>query len=155
MFLHGTSRINKQGHLEIGGVDTVELASNFGTPLYVYDVALIRQRARGFKETFEKHGVKAQVAYASKAFSTIAMVQVVHEEGLSLDVVSGGELYTALAADFPKERIHFHGNNKSRAELEMAIKEDVGCIVVDNFYEIALLQEITEQYQKRCLFFSD
>ena len=66
--LHGTSRINKQGHLEIGGVDTVELASNFGTPLYVYDVALIRQRARGFKETFEKHGVKAQVAYASKAF---------------------------------------------------------------------------------------
>ncbi|WP_129704657.1 diaminopimelate decarboxylase [Priestia megaterium] len=149
MFLHGTSRINKQGHLEIGGVDTVELASNFGTPLYVYDVALIRQRARGFKETFEKHGVKAQVAYASKAFSTIAMVQVVHEEGLSLDVVSGGELYTALAADFPKERIHFHGNNKSRAELEMAIKEDVGCIVVDNFYEITLLQEITEQYQKK------
>ncbi|MBK0008036.1 MULTISPECIES: diaminopimelate decarboxylase [Priestia] len=149
MFLHGTSRINKRSHLEIGGVDTVELASNFGTPLYVYDVALIRQRARGFKETFEKHGVKAQVAYASKAFSTIAMVQVVHEEGLSLDVVSGGELYTALAADFPKERIHFHGNNKSRAELEMAIKEDVGCIVVDNFYEIALLQEITEQYQKK------
>ncbi|MHA2958592.1 diaminopimelate decarboxylase [Priestia megaterium] len=149
MFLHGTSRINKQGHLEIGGADTVELASNFGTPLYVYDVALIRQRARGFKETFEKHGVKAQVAYASKAFSTIAMVQVVHEEGLSLDVVSGGELYTALAADFPKERIHFHGNNKSRAELEMAIKEDVGCIVVDNFYEIALLQEIMEQYQKK------
>ena len=149
MFLHGTSRINKQGHLEIGGVDTVELASNFGTPLYVYDVALIRQRARGFKETFEKYGVKAQVAYASKAFSTIAMVQVVHEEGLSLDVVSGGELYTALAADFPKERIHFHGNNKSRAELEMAVKEDVGCIVVDNFYEIALLQEITEQYQKK------
>ncbi|MGR9542763.1 diaminopimelate decarboxylase [Priestia megaterium] len=149
MFLHGTSRINKQGHLEIGGVDTVELASNFGTPLYVYDVALIRQRARGFKETFEKHGVKAQVAYASKAFSTIAIVQVVHEEGLSLDVVSGGELYTALAADFPKERIHFHGNNKSRAELEMAIKEDVGCIVVDNFYEISLLQEITEQYQKK------
>ncbi|MFE4115459.1 diaminopimelate decarboxylase [Priestia sp. YIM B13448] len=149
MFLHGTSRINKQGHLEIGGVDTVELASNFGTPLYVYDVALIRQRARGFKETFEKYRVKAQVAYASKAFSTIAMVQVVHEEGLSLDVVSGGELYTALAADFPKERIHFHGNNKSRAELEMAIKEDVGCIVVDNFYEIALLQEITEQYQKK------
>ena len=149
MFLHGTSRINKQGHLEIGGVDTVELESNFGTPLYVYDVALIRQRARGFKETFEKHGVKAQVAYASKAFSTIAMVQVVHEEGLSLDVVSGGELYTALAADFPKERIHFHGNNKSRAELEMAIKEDVGCIVVDNFYEIALLQEITEQYPKK------
>ncbi|MBN8250279.1 diaminopimelate decarboxylase [Priestia flexa] len=148
MFLHGTSRINEQGHLEIGGVDAVKLGKEFGTPLYVYDVALIRQRARGFKETFEKHNIKAQVAYASKAFSTVAMVQVVDQEGLSLDVVSGGELYTALAANFPKERIHFHGNNKSRAELEMAIKEDIGCIVVDNFYEIALLQELTEQYGK-------
>ncbi|KSU89553.1 diaminopimelate decarboxylase [Priestia flexa] len=148
MFLHGTSRINEQGHLEIGGVDAVKLGKEFGTPLYVYDVALIRQRARGFKETFEKHNIKAQVAYASKAFSTVAMVQVVDQEGLSLDVVSGGELYTALAANFPKERIHFHGNNKSRAELEMAIKEDIGCIVVDNFYEIALLQELTEQYRK-------
>ncbi|MBN8432899.1 diaminopimelate decarboxylase [Priestia flexa] len=148
MFLHGTSRINEQGHLEIGGVDAVKLGKEFGTPLYVYDIALIRQRARGFKETFEKHNIKAQVAYASKAFSTVAMVQVVDQEGLSLDVVSGGELYTALAANFPKERIHFHGNNKSRAELEMAIKEDIGCIVVDNFYEIALLQELTEQYGK-------
>ncbi|MCM3065961.1 diaminopimelate decarboxylase [Priestia flexa] len=148
MFLHGTSRINEQGHLEIGGVDAVKLGKEFGTPLYVYDVALIRQRAREFKETFEKHNIKAQVAYASKAFSTVAMVQVVDQEGLSLDVVSGGELYTALAANFPKERIHFHGNNKSRAELEMAIKEDIGCIVVDNFYEIALLQELTEKYRK-------
>ncbi|WP_210609748.1 diaminopimelate decarboxylase [Priestia flexa] len=148
MFLHGTSRINEQGHLEIGGVDAIKLGKEFGTPLYVYDVALIRQRARGFKETFEKHNIKAQVAYASKAFSTVAMVQVVDQEGLSLDVVSGGELYTALAANFPKERIHFHGNNKSRAELEMAIKEDIGCIVVDNFYEIALLQELTEQHGK-------
>ncbi|MEE6131116.1 MULTISPECIES: diaminopimelate decarboxylase [Bacillaceae] len=149
MFLHGTSRINEQGHLEIGGVDAIKLGKEFGTPLYVYDVALIRQRARGFKETFEKHNIKAQVAYASKAFSTVAMVQVVDQEGLSLDVVSGGELYTALAANFPKERIHFHGNNKSRAELEMAIKEDIGCIVVDNFYEIALLQELTEQHDKK------
>ncbi len=148
MFLHGTSRINEQGHLEIGGVDAIKLGKEFGTPLYVYDVALIRQRARGFKETFEKHNIKAQVAYASKAFSTVAMVQVVDQEGLSLDVVSGGELYTALTANFPKERIHFHGNNKSRAELEMAIKEDIGCIVVDNFYEIALLQELTEQHGK-------
>lgn len=149
MFLHGTSRINEQGHLEIGGVDAIKLGKEFGTPLYVYDIALIRQRARGFKETFEKHNIKAQVAYASKAFSTVAMVQVVDQEGLSLDVVSGGELYTALAANFPKERIHFHGNNKSRAELEMAIKEDIGCIVVDNFYEIALLQELTEQHDKK------
>src|SRR5690349_13412294 len=113
MYLHGTSKVNTKGHLEIGGADTVELAEKYGTPLYIYDVTLIRERARGFKQTFENLKVPAQVAYASKAFSTIAMVQLAEEEGLSLDVVSGGELYTALAADFPRERIHFHGNNKS------------------------------------------
>ncbi len=85
--------------------------------LYVYDVALIRQRARAFKQTFEKFGVKSQVAYASKAFSSIAMLQLIQEEGLSLDVVSGGELYTALNAEFPVEKIHFHGNNKSEVRI--------------------------------------
>ncbi|WP_282140619.1 diaminopimelate decarboxylase [Cytobacillus oceanisediminis] len=149
MFFHGTMKVNEKGHLEIGGMDTVDLAGQFGTPLYVYDVALIRERARGFKQTFDKLGIKAQVAYASKAFSTVAMVQLVDEEGLSLDVVSGGELYTALAADFPPERIHFHGNNKSREELEMALKNQVGCIVVDNFYELELLEEICESLAAR------
>lgn len=142
MKLHGTMKINKAGHLEIGGVDTVQLTKEFGTPVYVYDVALIRERARGFKSTFEKLGVSSQVAYASKAFSTIAMVQLAEEEGLSLDVVSGGELYTALAAGFPSERIHFHGNNKSLEELEMAIDSGVGCIVVDNFHELEMLDSI-------------
>src|SRR5581483_5315617 len=126
--------------LEIGGVDAVELTRQFGTPLYVYDVALIRERARGFKKAFEDHNIKAQVAYASKAFSTIAMVQLAEEEGLSLDVVSGGELYTALRAGFPPEKIHFHGNNKSKEELEMALEHRIGCIVVDNFYELDLLK---------------
>ncbi len=149
MFFHGTMKVNEKGHLEIGGMDTVDLAGQFGTPLYVYDVALIRERARGFKQTFDKLGIKAQVAYASKAFSTVAMVQLVDEEGLSLDVVSGGELYTALAADFPPERIHFHGNNKSREELKMALKNQVGCIVVDNFYELELLEEICESLAAR------
>lgn len=145
MFLHGTSKVNNKGHLEIGGVDTIEIVRDYGTPVYVYDIALIRERARGFKETFERLGVKAQVAYASKAFSTMAMVQLAEQEGLSLDVVSGGELYTALAADFPAERIHFHGNNKSREELEMAIHHGVGCIVVDNFYELDLLEELCRE----------
>lgn len=147
MFFHGTSRVNDNGHLEIGGVDTVEIVEQFGTPVYVYDVALIRERARGFKETFDKLGIKAQVAYASKAFSTVAMVQLAEQEGLSLDVVSGGELYTALAADFPAERIHFHGNNKSLEELEMALDHKLGCIVVDNFYELELLSSICEMKQ--------
>ncbi|MBD8070321.1 diaminopimelate decarboxylase [Bacillus sp. PS06] len=147
MYLHGTSRVNDQGHLEIGGVDTIELTKKYGTPLYVYDTALIRERAKSFRDTFVHLGIKAQVAYASKAFSTVAMIQLVEEEGLSLDVVSGGELYTALQAGFPVERIHFHGNNKSYEELEMAIKHKIGCIVVDNFYELALLDEISNKHQ--------
>ncbi|MEH7387732.1 diaminopimelate decarboxylase [Bacillus sp. JJ1521] len=142
MFLHGTSKVNEKNHLEIGGVDTVELAKQYGTPLYVYDVALIRERARSFRETFKRLNIPAQVAYASKAFSTIAMVQLAHEEGLSLDVVSGGELFTALQAGFPVERIHFHGNNKSHEELDMAVKNKIGCIVVDNFYELSLLEQV-------------
>lgn len=142
MFFHGSSKINERGHLEIGGVDTTDLVKEFGTPVYVYDVSLIRERARGFKQTFDQLGIKAQVAYASKAFSTIAMIQLAEEEGLSLDVVSGGELYTAIAAEFPVERIHFHGNNKSREELEMALNYQIGCIVVDNFYELELLDII-------------
>ncbi|KGL41074.1 diaminopimelate decarboxylase [Listeria newyorkensis] len=141
----GTMRVNEVGHLEIGGVDTLKLAQKYGTPLYVYDVALIKERARGFKKTFEELGVKAQVAYASKAFSAIAIYQLMQEEGLSLDVVSGGELYTAMQAGFPAERIHFHGNNKTRHEMEMAIEYSIGCIVIDNFYEIELLAEILRE----------
>jgi diaminopimelate decarboxylase len=149
MFLHGTSTVNDKGHLEIGGVDTVNLAKEYGTPLYIYDVALIKERARGFRKTFEELNVKAQVAYASKAFSSIAMFQLVEEEGLSLDVVSGGELYTAMAAGFPVERIHFHGNNKSPQEIEMALKAGIGCFVVDNFYELTLLEETCRELEKK------
>lgn len=140
--------INDLGHLEIGGIDTVELAKKYGTPLYVYDVDMIRKNAQSFVQTFKDLGVKAQVAYASKAFSSIAMVQIAKEENLSLDVVSEGELYTALKAGFPTNKIHMHGNNKSIAELRMAIKNDIGCIVVDNFYEIDLIASLLEEYNK-------
>ncbi|WML59873.1 diaminopimelate decarboxylase [Neobacillus sp. PS2-9] len=145
MYFYGSTGVNKSGNLEIGGVDAIELAQEYGTPLYVYDVALMRERARGFKRTFEEQNMKAQVAYASKAFSTVAMIQLAEEEGLSLDVVSGGELYTAIVAGFPVERIHFHGNNKSREELEMALDHQIGCIVVDNFHEIELLKSICQE----------
>lgn len=145
MYFYGTSKVNSRGHLEIGGVDTTEIVKEFGTPVYVYDVALIRERARAFKKTFENLGIKAQVAYASKAFSTVAMVQLAAEEGLSLDVVSGGELYTALVAGFSPEKIHFHGNNKSKEELEMALEHEIGCIVVDNFHELELLQSLCSE----------
>lgn len=144
MHLYGTQTINQQGHLTIGGVDTVELAETYGTPLLVYDIALFRERARAFQETFQKAGVQAQVAYASKAFSSIAIYEVAAEENLSLDVVSGGELYTAVAAGFPRERIHFHGNNKSYTELQYAFDEQIGCIVIDNFLEIDWVKEIAQ-----------
>lgn len=144
MHMYGTADVNDRGHLEVGGVDVVEAAAQFGTPLYLYDVALIRERARGFKRTFDKLGVTAQVAYASKAFASVAMMQLAEQEGLSLDVVSGGELYTAQKAGFPVERIHFHGNNKSREEIEMAFEAGIGCMVVDNFHELDLIGEISK-----------
>lgn len=145
MHLYGTQSISADGHLTIGQVDTVELSKVYGTPLFVYDTALIRERARGFIDTFKRLGVKAEVAYASKAFACVAVYQLAAEEHLSLDVVSGGELYTALKAGFPAERIHFHGNNKSYAELELAFDAKIGCIVVDNFYEIELLKEMARE----------
>ena len=142
MHLYGTQSIDENGQLTIGGTSAVTLANTYGTPLYVYDTALIKERARAFMQTFENAGVKAQVAYASKAFSSIAMYQLAAKEGLSLDVVSGGELYTAIRADFPVERIHFHGNNKSDEELMFALDSGIGCIVVDNFYEIEQLKRL-------------
>jgi diaminopimelate decarboxylase len=142
MFLHGTSRINELGHLEIGGCDVTELAAKYGTPLYVYDEELIRSKCRQFMQAFRETGFAFQVAYASKAFCTMAMCQLVEEEGLSLDVVSGGELYTALQAGFPAERIHFHGNNKSLEEITFALDAKIGCFVVDNFYELHLLEQL-------------
>lgn len=142
MFLHGTSRINDAGHLEIGGCDVTDLKAEYGTPLYILDEQLVRQRCREYMEAFRASGLGFQVAYASKAFSVMAMVRLADEEGLSLDVVSDGELYTALQAGFPAERIHFHGNNKTSEEIEMAIDAGIGCFVVDNLVELSLLQSI-------------
>ncbi|SIT66751.1 diaminopimelate decarboxylase [Edaphobacillus lindanitolerans] len=145
MHLYGTQTINSKGHLEIGGTDTVRLADEHGTPLIVYDTGLIRSRARAFKKAFSDEGVPAQVAYASKAFSCLAIYRLAEEEGLALDVVSGGELFTAIRAGFPAERIHFHGNNKSREELRMAFEQGVGCIVADNFMEIGMIGELSKE----------
>ncbi len=112
-----TVDVNEKGNLEIGGVSTSELVKSYGTPLMVYDESMIRENARLFRNAFKESGLQFQVAYASKAFLCKEMVRVVEEEDLSLDVVSGGELYTAIQAGFPTGRIHFHGNNKSEEEL--------------------------------------
>ena len=139
------NQINEKGHLTIGGVDTVELAQKYGTPLVVYDVEQIRNQIRAFKKVFEKEKVAYAVSYASKAFACIAMYQVANEEGAYTDVVSAGELYTALKANFPTERISFHGNNKSLFEIEMAVKNHVGKIIIDNFHEIKLLDKVLRE----------
>ena len=138
-------QLNAAGHLTIGGCDAVDLAHQFGTPLVVYDVQQIRQQIRAFKRVFEENNVDYAVSYASKAFSAIAMYQVVAAEGVHVDVVSGGELYTAIKAGFPMADVSFHGNNKSREELEMAIDHHVGTIMIDNFHEIELLADVLEK----------
>ncbi|KKO52046.1 diaminopimelate decarboxylase [Paenibacillus sp. DMB20] len=148
MFLHGTSRINERGHLEIGGCDTADLKAQYGTPLYIVDEQAVRDRCREYIEAFKASGLKFQVAYASKAFCVMAMCRLAEEEGMSLDVVSDGELYTALQAGFPAERIHFHGNNKTPDEIEMALNANIGCFVVDNTVELHLLQSIAAEKQR-------
>jgi diaminopimelate decarboxylase len=145
MKLFGTMKINEKGHLAIGGCDVMDLAKEFKTPLYVMDEELIRENCRLFKNAFLKSGMETEVIYASKAFLNIAICKVIHEEGLSLDVVSGGEIYTALKAGFPTEKIYFHGNNKTVDELEMAIENGIGRIVVDNLQELHIIDELCER----------
>ncbi|PZE21996.1 diaminopimelate decarboxylase [Paenibacillus xerothermodurans] len=149
MYLHGTSTINDRGHLQIGGCDTTDLVAQFGTPLYVMDEALIRQRCREYMDAFRASGLKFQVAYASKAFCVMAMCRIVEEEGMSLDVVSDGELYTALQAGFPAERIHFHGNNKTPHEIAMAVDARIGCFVVDNLVELHMLNAVAGEKRQK------
>ncbi len=149
MKLHGTATINEQGHLEIGGCDVTELVQEFGTPLYVMDEALFRANCRAYYRAFTGLGQPAEVIYASKTFMTKATCRMVEEEGLGLDVVSGGELYTALKARFPVNRIYFHGNNKNPEELILALEANIGRFVVDNFHEMDLLNELAGTLQTR------
>lgn len=127
----------EQGHLYIGGVDTVALAAEYGTPLYVFDEQVIRDACRDYKQSIDRfYDGNGMVLYASKAFSCKEMYRIAKEEGIGVDTVSGGEIYTALSAGFPAEHIFFHGNNKTDAELQYAIRSGVGHIVIDDFDEI-------------------
>jgi len=138
----GTQNINAQGRLEIGGCDALELAERFGTPLYVLDEEALRTRCRDYRAAFESLKPDTEVVYAGKAALNRALCRIIAEEGLGLDVASGGELYTALQAGFPRERIHLHGVYKTEPELRMAIEAGVGAIVVDNFEEIERLKSL-------------
>jgi len=140
---------SESGVLELGGVDVRDLAAEFGTPLLVLDEDDLRERCRTWRKAFEGWPSGATVAYAGKAFLAKAVVKIVEEEGLGLDVCTGGELAVALAAGFPAERLWFHGNNKSMAELERAVAVGVGTVVVDSFEEIVRLAAVAERAGKR------
>jgi len=150
MFVSENLGLNESGHLTIGGLDTVALAKEYGTPLYVMDEAQIRLHCAQFRESMEKYyGGRGLVCYASKAFCCKAMCRVMNEEGMGLDVVSIGELYTAVQSGFPTERICFHGNNKTNDELRYAIEVGVGRVIVDNFPELARLNQLAGEAGKR------
>ena len=141
-------QVNQNGELTIGGVTATELAKQYQTPLYVYDVNHIRQQMRSFKEVFMNRQIDYVVSYASKAFATIAMYEVAAQEGIHLDLVSGGEIQTALAANYPMSQVSFNGNNKSIEELEMAIDNGLGTIILDNFYELSVLHDLLSERDK-------
>ncbi len=139
-----SAEVNKQGHVVIGGCDVVELVKEFGTPLYVFDELTLREKCREFKQEFGKRYSNTFVIYAFKAFSNRALAVILKEEGLGLDVVSGGELSIAHSVEFPMDKVYFHGNNKSPDELKLALDWGVGKIVVDNFYELGLLNQLAK-----------
>jgi diaminopimelate decarboxylase len=141
------SHINERGHLEVGGCDVVDLAEEFGTPAYVYAEDDIRSRARAYLDAFRVHDVDFEVLFASKAASFTAAYRVLCEEGLSVDVASGGELAMALRAGFEPAHIHLHGNNKSDADLRQAADVGVGYVICDSFGEIARLDAILDRPQ--------
>ncbi len=140
-----TAKVGSDGHLIIGGCDVVELVADFGTPLYLFDEATLRGRCADYIGEFTRRYPDTLVIYACKAFINRALAQIFKEEGLGLDVVSGGELSIARSVDFPLEKVYFHGNNKTPDEIELAIGWDVGRIVVDSFHELSLLNTIAER----------
>ncbi|MBS5939142.1 diaminopimelate decarboxylase [Clostridium sartagoforme] len=148
MKLFGASKI-EGSDLYIGGVKATSLAKEFGTPLYVMDEQLLLDNCRGYINAFRAKEEKNRVAFAGKAFLTVEMCKLIDREGLYLDVVSGGELYTAYKANFPMDKIYFHGNNKTLDEIELGIKLGIGRFVVDNLWEMSKINEVAEKYNKK------
>ncbi|KKD23101.1 diaminopimelate decarboxylase [Staphylococcus cohnii subsp. cohnii] len=136
---------NDRGELTMGGTSLKTIAQSFGTPTIVYDEHQIRSQMQRFHTAFQKSGLNYNISYASKAFTCLQMVKLVQEEGLELDVVSEGELYTALEAGFDPQHIHFHGNNKTKHELQYALESKVGYIVIDALEEIELIDKYASE----------
>ena len=140
----------KNGRLFFDGCDVTELAKKYGTPLYVYSQTAIERRFDELRRDFLDRWPGSRVAYAAKAFCTTGMCRLVERAGMCVDVVSGGELYTARHAGFPMDRVFFHGNNKTDSELLYALRENVGLMIVDNDYELERLNRFAGEMGK-CL----
>ena len=135
--------------LTIGEIPVSQLANEYQTPLYVYDEKKMAETIKSFKLNFDSDSFQTKILYASKAFQTVELLHLIAEQGLGLDVVSGGEIYTALQAGFPLEDIYFHGNNKTIDELRYAIENDIRHFVADNGMEVEVLEELSREYQKK------
>ena len=143
-----TTKINANGNIEVGGCDLIELANTYGTPLYVYDEATIRSITQSYKDAFKDYP-KINMMFAAKAFMTKAICKIMSEEGFGLDLCSGGEIYTAKTAGFDMSKTLFNGNNKSFDELNYAIECGIKTISVDNFFELALLNDVAKSNNKK------
>jgi diaminopimelate decarboxylase len=141
-------RRTPEGHLEIGGCDALDLAREFGTPLHALDGGRLRANLTAYRDAFARHVPDGRPLFASKALCVVATCQLAHEAGLGLDVASGGEIYTALAAGLPAGDLVFHGNNKTPDELQYGLEVGVGRIVVDNFDELDLLEDLTARLDR-------
>lgn len=139
-----TAAVDDAGVLSIGGISAPDIAAQFGTPVYIFDETELRETMRAYRNAFESRYPQSTIAYASKAYLGRWLARIVVEEGLGMDVVSGGELAIALAGGVPPDRLIFHGNNKSPQELREAVDAGVGRIVIDNFHEIELLRDLTK-----------
>lgn len=147
--LHDNLSVNEKGNLTINGYDTVELAKKYGTPLYVIDEDTVENNCLRYKKLIEKYFGEGSIPlFASKALSYVDIYRVVNRTGIGIDVVSGGELYTAKAAGFPLEKAYFHGNNKTDKDLSDALESGVGCFVVDNREELCALNKLAEAVGK-------
>lgn len=149
MFVSNHINVNDKNHLSIGGCDSLDLVKEFGTPLYCLDEAVIRENCRLYVNSVQKfYGGHGRILYASKALCAAGVLKIAEEEGLGLDVVSGGELYTAHKAGFPMEKVYFHGNNKTEEEMNMALNFGVGRFVVDNEQELETLGRLAKEKGK-------
>ena len=136
--------IGESGNLAFDQCDLKEISKKYGTPCYIYSENLIRKKCREYKQAFTNNNIDFEILYASKAFLVKALARILHDEGMSLDVASAGEISIALSANFPAEKIFFHGNNKKKEEIAYALKKGIGTIMVDNESELETIEQMAE-----------